>query len=954
MEDGMTHERWMKLKQIFNTALELRGAERVTYLNEACGDDRELKEEVLSLLEAHKTSGKFDQPPEQLLKEVFSKHSAGNKKGEHIGPYKIIETLGYGGMGSVYLAERADGQFEQQVALKLLRTGFTTENQTRRFQAERQILATLNHENIARLLDGGVTDDGQPWFAMEHVKGQPLDEYCDAKELSLEQRLNLFLKVCGAVQSAHQKLIVHRDLKPSNILVTEDGTVKLLDFGIAKVLDHENILEGTASLTKTGLLPLTPAYASPEQVRGEPMTTASDIYQLGVVLYELLTGSRPYTVSGKTPSEIEQIICEEHPTLPSTAITELLHEGKDAENSLKKVSSNRQTKVAQLQKYLKGDLDTIVMKAIRKEPDRRYESAEQLAADVRNYLNGQTVTAHPDSLGYRVNKFVRRHRLGVAASTIITLLLIGYATTITWHSQRTQAALKHAQQETAKAEQVTDFLIDMLETSDPAEAMGDTLTTLVLLERGIAQAEQLDSQPDIQARMFDAAGRIYMALGQYENARPLIERSLNLRKELFGDDHLIVSENLHNLAHLHKENGNYDVAGKLYQNALELRRVHLPPDDPRIAESLYHLGMFHQRVKSDLETAESFLNQSLEIRRKAYGMQHEKVAESLRGLGGLSLAKGKHNEAETYFIDALDIQKDLLGDKHPETLTTVNNLAILKAWSGDYNIAITLLRKSLKQRYEVLGTGHHSTAIQLNNLAFIAGHQGDYNEAEQLLKEAISVMSASVGEDHPHALVFKTSLARIKHITGEYEEAETLHRETLKTKRDLLGPGHPDVAASLIQLGSLLRDQQNYREAESLLREAISIHHNSLGEEHPLLISGYYLLGQIHLDVGNYQEAGKIFHETLKIREQTQAIDHADIAIAHSLQGACLTDLEFYAEAESLIGDVHSLLQNIDDTEQLLRQQLLQQIIELYEMWGNPEQAQEYRKLLADAKTQSK
>lgn len=952
----MNPDRWKKIKTIFNKALELEGAKREVYLNEACGEDENLKKEVVSLIEAYDMPGAIDDSPEGFMTSLRPDHRSEEQQGKQVGPYKIIKLLGHGGMGSVYLAERHDGQFEQEVALKLLRTGFTSENQTRRFLAERQILATLNHDNIARLLDGGITGDGQPWFAMEHVEGKPIDEYCNKHQLTINQRLKLFRKVCSAVQYAHSKLIVHRDLKPSNIFVTKQGTVKLLDFGIAKALRQEEDHPQTNPLTQTGLLPLTPAYASPEQVRGEPMTTASDIYQLGVVLYELLTGYRPYNVKGRRPSEIERIICEEEPTRPSTAVTKVISEGgntgKESHPTAAGISRDRKTKPDKLQKRLRGDLDTIVLKALRKEPDRRYDSAEQLSSDIFHYLEGRPVTAHPDTVWYRTSKFIRRHKTGVVATAVILMLLIGYAATITWHSQRTQAALEQAKQETAKAEQVTGFLIEMFEATDPAEAMGDTVTTRLLLERGVAQAELLDGQPDIQARMFDVAGRVYMALGQYEDAEPLIEKGLHLREDIYGDDHLIVSESLHNLARLLNEKGYYQQAGKLYQEALELRRNQLPPDDPRIAESLYFVGMFYQRVHSDLQAAESLFRRSLEIRRNNYGTQHAKVAESLRGLGGILLAKGRYTEAETHYREALEIQSNLLGDKHPETITTTNNLAILKAWSGDYSSAITLLRKSLEQRHDVLGPGHPAVAIQLNNLAFIAGHQNDFKEAEKLLNEAISVMQASVGGDHPHALVFRTNLARVKHVTGELDRAEKLHRETLKAKRNLLGPDHPDVAASLVQLGSLLKDQRKYEEAESLLRKAVSIHQNTLSNEHPMLISGYYLLAQLHMDKEEFREAGNLFHETLKIRERNRAVDHTDIAVAHSLQGACLTNLELYGDADSLIADVQELLDKFDGEEQAMQEELVKQIINLYEKWDKTDDANRYRKLLASMTSQ--
>ncbi|CAN5480125.1 hypothetical protein BH23BAC3_BH23BAC3_24080 [soil metagenome] len=502
----MANKKWHKVKQIFSEALELNPGDRERFVKDACGDDKDLLTEVQSLLAAYEKSGPLDKSPENLKKTVFTRPKNPTFKNQVVGNYKIIRALGHGGMGSVFLAERSDGQYDQRVALKLLRTGFTSENQTRRFLAERQILATLVHKNIARLIDGGLTEQGQPWFAMEYVDGFPIDKYCDTNQLTVKERLKLFKDVCNAVQFAHQKLIVHRDLKPSNIFVEENGTVKLLDFGIAKALKPDEILSGQIPITKTGLLPLTPAYASPEQIRGDSITTSSDIYQLGVMLYELLTGFTPYNVSGRSPSEIEQLICESTPTRPSTAITKL--PDRDSDTTTQQICTARKTEPDELQRLLRGEMDTIILKAMHKEPERRYESAGQLAADIHNYLNGKPVTAHPDSVAYRVRKFIQRHKIGVASAATIILLLLGYALTITYHSQQTQAALEQARQETAKAEQITGLLMDMFEASDPSESLGENITARQLLESGIRQVEQLQEQPEVQAQMLDLTGRV--------------------------------------------------------------------------------------------------------------------------------------------------------------------------------------------------------------------------------------------------------------------------------------------------------------------------------------------------------------------------------------------------------------------------------------------------------------
>ena len=392
---------WPDIEALFEAALEQPPGEREAWLAAHC-DDPALRARIEQLLAAHERSGGILDEPLHPPSDQPESPPPDADVGRRIGPYRTVDLLGHGGMGSVYLAERADGQFDQRVALKLLRIGFDTEDRTRRFLAERQILATLTHPNIARLLDGGVAGAGQPFFVMEYVDGRPLGQYCDAHRLSIQERLGLFVTVCRAVQYAHSNLIVHRDLKPSNILVTDGGTVKLLDFGIAKLLDPDALPSHAVPRTRTGFLPMTPAYASPEQVRGEAITTASDVYQLGVVLYELLVGRRPYRVRGRTPSEIEHLICTKEPTRPSTALAKV---GKGPPED---VGRARKTSPDQLQRVLRGDLDMIALTALRKEPARRYDSAEQLAEDVERYLAGRPVTARAQTWGYRVGEFVRR------------------------------------------------------------------------------------------------------------------------------------------------------------------------------------------------------------------------------------------------------------------------------------------------------------------------------------------------------------------------------------------------------------------------------------------------------------------------------------------------------------------------------------------------------------------
>lgn len=906
MKEGITYKEWQKLKRIFNQAIEIDEAERKMFVDKACGEDRVLKKEVLSLLKAHEIPGKLDYRPDHLVKSAFSRQKTGSRKGEQIGPYKILDELGHGGMGSVFLAERADGQFRQQVALKLLRTGFTSENQTRRFLAERQILASLNHENIARLLDGGVTGDGQPWFALEYVDGHPIDVYCNERQLTLKQRLNLFLKVCDAVQTAHRKLIIHRDLKPSNVLVTEDGTVKLLDFGIAKVLNQEDILQESVPLTRTGLLPLTPAYASPEQVRGEPITTASDIYQLGVMLYELLTGFRPYTVSGKTPSEVERIICEEEPTWPSTAVTKPAKAEGDHIMEIPEPSAGiRKKNPEQLQKHLRGDLDIIVMKSLRKEPDRRYESADQLAADIRFYLTGKPVAAHPDSRKYRAGKFIQRHKTGFMSTLVIVLLLIGYAVTITWHSQQTQAALEQAQTETARAEQITDYLLGLFEASDPAETLGDTVTAGMLLERGIQQAEQLDGQPQVQAEMFDIVGQVYSRLGQYGQAEELLNRALQIRNEIHGEYHETTAATKVRLATALHLSGNYDEAEPLLRDALTVQEQILEPEDPA-------------------------------------------VASTLSTLGGVLKSLGKYDEAEAMLYDALELQRRIFETEHLDISETLNILGLLMERRGDLESAGIAMREALEIRRNLLSDLDPRVTMSLNNLGMLLRKKGDYEAAEPFYREALSLKQSLYGENHPSIAVTLNGLGLLLRNMGNDEAAEPVLREALDMRRELLDENHLSIGESLNNLGNLLEDLGQLEEAASKISEAHDILKSSLGAAHPIVAYPAIGLARILMKKERPEEAEPLIRTALEIRNNALPAGHTEILQVKNMLGFCLTKLGQYREAESFLLKAFKSQEAVENKEKDLWKNTLEHIIWLYEDWGQHENVTIYQEILAD------
>src|SRR5262245_30161357 len=460
--------------------------------------------------------------------------------GERVGPYRIVRSLGRGGMGEVFLAERADQQFEQHVAIKLVRRGLLSRHVQGRLRLERQILATLDHPNIARLFDGGTTSDGTPYIVMEYVDGMPIDVYSDQRALDVAGRLKLFMTVCSAVHRAHQNLVVHRDLKPSNILVTPDGAPKLLDFGIAKLLDDRQMMH-TMAVTHEDYRVLTPDHASPEQIRGEPITTASDIYVLGVLLYELLCGYRPFALKGNRLAELEQAICEQTPLSPSAAIANAIVSDRDG---VQRIARDRAATPAKLRRQLRGDLDNIVLMAMRKEPDRRYSSVEQFAADVDRYLRGLPILARADAWSYRATKFVRRHAVVVGLSTAMLALLIGFTITTVIQSQTVrrerdvaQAERTRAQAEQQRAEAVRDFLVDSFTRADPARARGKDFTASEILQSGAERAtKELHGQPQLQADLLETIGTVYLSRGETAAAEPLIEQALGVRRSLFGPE----------------------------------------------------------------------------------------------------------------------------------------------------------------------------------------------------------------------------------------------------------------------------------------------------------------------------------------------------------------------------------------------------------------------------------
>ena len=905
----MTGDRWDHVQSLFEHALNRPPDERASFLETACDGDPALLDEVRSLLAADADAHPlFDSlavdaialPADLLPNGILP------SEGERVGPYRVVEPLGRGGMGAVLLAERADGQFEQRVALKLIRGGAASEQIVRRFQSERQILARLQHPHIARLLDGGLTDDGRPYFAMEYVDGVPLDQYCDANDAFTDKQIQLFRMVCEAVQYAHRRLVVHRDLKPSNILVTSDGTVKLLDFGIAKVLSDDGA-PAAGTLTQTGHAVMTPAYAAPEQLRRGPVTTATDVYALGVVLYELLAGRRPHDLSGCTPAEIERAVCEQPPDPPSAVAPP----GR--------------------RRALRGDLDVIVMKALRTEPERRYASAEQLADDLQHHLDGRPVTAQPDTVGYRTRKFFQRHRASVTAATLIVMLI---AALVGFYTIRLAQERDRARLEATTATLVSDFLQGLFAVSDPSASGGEDLTARAVLDQGAERIEhELADQPVVQARMMHVMGEVYQSLGAFDAAAPLLERALALRRESLSAEHLDVASSLNSLAVLRQETGQYAAADSLFRAALALQEKGLGPDDPAVAATLHNWGTLlhvqgqYERADSlfqraltirtaqfgaadprtastlneratlrfdqdDLEGAETLYRQALEVRRRHFEGDHPDVAASLNNLAMVLRHKGQFDDAEALYREALAVRERLYDGPHPDVAHTLNHLARLYSSRGEYAAAEPVARRALAMRIEVFGAEHVETTASMGNLAGILGGLGRHEEQATHYRRALGIVQATLGPEHPYVAALGYSLGSAYHAAGDSVEAERRYRESLTLHRQLFPEGHANTAYPLIRLGALLSETGRADEAEPLLREAIALRTDALGADHWRVAVARSTLGLCLTALGRDAEAQRLLSESYDVLLSTHGPDDPRVRTAKARLDALTSPVE--------------------------------------------------------------
>lgn len=803
-----------------------------------------------------------------------------------IGPYRILRVLGEGGMGTVYLAEQRR-PIRRRVAVKVIKLGMDTREVVARFESERQMLAIMSHPGIARVFEAGATEHGRPYFVMEHVEGDRITDYCDRERLTVRQRVELFVQVCGAVQHAHQKGVIHRDLKPSNVLVeVRDGqpTPKVIDFGVAKATGPG--VPDRTLLTRRGVWIGTPAYMSPEAAESaDPaVDSRTDIYALGVLLYELLSGALPFDrdrLLRASNDEVRRILREEEPPPPSRRL---------ADASADAVAARRGTEPAALRKRLRGDLDWIVLRAMAKERDRRYASVSELAEDLRRHLRHEPVSAGPPGTVYRVGKLVRRHRLAVAATCAVFLtLLLGIVGTTTG-LLRAREAEQTARQEARTARAVSDFLVDLFEVSDPGEARGNTVTAREILDDGVRSVrEELQEEPRVRARLLGTMGTVYRKLGLYDEAAALLEDALRTQESRPDAEPAAVAGILQELGTLAVERGRFDRAEELLERALESHRRAPEVDEAARARTLKELGVLHYR-KGDLEHAETLYRESLEIARRVLGPEHPLVAWNLNDLGNIARDREDYDRAEDLFRRSLAIHEAAFGPEHPYVANNLNNLANAYQYQGLYERALPLRRRAQRLYETILGPEHRLFAIGLTNQAVLHHRLGQYDRAEELYRRGLDVRERRLGPGHPDVAVSLYQLADLYRDQGLSERAEPLYERALRLGEESMGEGHHRLAAILVHFAHHRRATGDPQGAEALLRQALGILEATLPPRHSRIAAARASLGDVLAHQGHHEEAEELHRQALSVRRERHA-RHPDDRMARADLAASLLGL---------------------------------------------------------------
>jgi eukaryotic-like serine/threonine-protein kinase len=764
---------WAEIKAVVAEVLELPPSERIEFIDRVCAGDTSLRAEVLRFVRGEAEADRLI-PSERWAGDALTDGTPDTVgPGMLLGQYRLVRDIGHGGMGTVYLAEREDHEFARTVAVKVLRRGSADPDLVRRFRSERQILAAIDHPHIAKLFDGGSTADGRPFLVMEYVDGRPIDEYCDAKRLTIAERLRLFQKVCAAVQVAHQSLVIHRDIKPANLLVTADGEPKLLDFGIAKLIRPDAAL-GEPGVTMAGTHPMTPEYASPEQARALPVTTASDVYSLGVVLYELVSGRRPYVIPVRDLAAAIRVITVEVPMRPSSAVGRAGDRGPPSGDE---IAARRGEGIQRLRRTLRGDLDNIILKALHKDPERRYALAAALSQDLERYLARRPVVARSDTLAYRVTRFVQRHRTGVPVAAALILALVG-------SSVFAIRARDRAEREAAKAQAINEFLQGMLGSADANRGGNQRVTVQEALAAGAARAAvSFRGQPELEAAVRETIGTTYVGMGQYELGEQQLVSARDLRLASAGPRHPDVARSLYLLGWLSFQRGDFRPARSRLLEAVELQRILLGSRHPDVGITLHLLGVCAQDAGDD-ESASRFYREAIEIFRRG---SHRRLGLVLGDLASLMLDREESAQAEALYREAVTLQRALA---HPGLVQTLDFFAVHQI------------------------------------------RQGHLEEAERLLVEEEGLLRARYAAHSLEFARFLGTWGRLLRAQGRLGESASSHGASYEMFEAILGAAHVETANAQVLFGDCLMELGDGR-AHAQLAQALEVQSRALGPDHP-------------------------------------------------------------------------------------------------------------------------